>query len=116
MYVTPACVSFETTPVAISFWPAERIVVSRSLARTRHLCFLWILETCSGVYILKAHILSEVKTQRRETDHLSPFSVELKNEGSFTSSPPYTFVAALCLLSFNNNTIKFAGAGIAYSV
>jgi len=37
---------------------------------------------------------STVKRRNREASHLSPYSTEFKNEWSFTSPPPYAFMAS----------------------
>jgi len=45
---------------------------------------------CIGTWCLS----STVKRRKREASHLSPYSTKFKNEWSYTSPPPYAFMAS----------------------
>jgi hypothetical protein len=47
-----------------------------------------------------------IKWPEREADHSSPFSADIKNEWSYTSTPPYAFMLHRINSTFTGGYIK----------
>jgi hypothetical protein len=84
-----------------------RALLPRFLAGGGVLCLgIFLFATAPGPALGPSqppiHWLPGVKRQGREADNSPPFSAEVKNTWSYTSSPPYAFMA-WCLVKQREN-------------
>lgn len=66
-------------------------------ARAGDLCHLQRTHIGSGAHHIRGSLVTgshspEVKRRGREANYSTPYSAEVKNECSFTTTPPYVFM------------------------